>query len=106
MTYVTHLSARIPKELHEDIVNYQKKKRHKDKTTTVCNLIKLGLDAEEKIEKMDRLYQNVSLKSLFILRALTKTRGDEFLAAIDESYEMRKEEMEQMIMEFGVSYDD
>lgn len=101
------LNARIPKELDKDISAFEREFRHSSKTAAICDLIQEGLLAKKEGHRQRRLFELVSLKTMFMLRAIAGEResGEEFVKSMDLEYEIRKEDIEQMLLDFGVSYD-
>lgn len=101
-----HLTARIPKTLHDDLLNFMESESCSDKTAALCELIRLGLKAQKDSERMRNLFEQISLKTFHYLRSIAATRGDDFVTEVDSEFELKKSDMAQMLLEFGVSYQD
>lgn len=106
MTEKIHLNAKIPKNLHDDLVFFMESERIPDKTAALCELVRLGLQAKKDNERNSNLFEQVSLRTLFYLRAIAETRGEEFLKEIDAQFEAEKENLEEMLIKFGVGIND
>lgn len=106
MSEKIHLNAKIPKTLHDELVFFMESEHIPDKTAALCELLRRGLHAKMDGERMVNLFEQVSLRTLFYLRAIAATRGEEFLVEINTQFEAEKENLEEMLIKFGVGIDD
>jgi len=104
------VNALIPEELDKKVTGYMQKNIHlRDRTSTICELLNKGVEYDNKIKEMENLYQSGIIASYHLLRELAKLRDDgeaeSFIKKCDENYSTHKDELHQMIVEWGVPND-
>ncbi|MDH5727409.1 MAG: hypothetical protein OEZ58_00250 [Gammaproteobacteria bacterium] len=100
------VSFNCESKLWQEIVKYSRKNGIRRNTDALEVLLKKGLSAEQELEEMRRREDYILLKTLFILRNIAVTRGDDFLKSLDEQFEEKLPKLREMIINEGMDYGD
>lgn len=77
----------------------------KTRSAHLNELIKSGLELRAKVIEQERLLELVSLKTLYFMRQLVKSRGDDVLQEMERQFQNELPEMKQLILENGIDYE-
>ncbi|VVT28289.1 hypothetical protein [Marinobacter salarius] len=105
MTGKVKISFDIDNELLAEIQQVIDESPVKTRSHHISALIKDGLDLREKLTEQERRLEFVSLKTLFFMRQLVRSRGDEVLKEMDRQFRDELPEMKHLILENGIDYE-
>ena len=105
MTGKVKISFDIDSELLAEIQQTIDASPIKTRSHHISALIKDGLDLREKLTEQERRLELVSLKTLYFMRQLVKSRGDEVLLEMDRQFREELPEMKSLILENGIDYE-
>lgn len=71
----------------------------------VISLIKDGIELREKVQRQDRMLELVALKNLHMMRQLVVTRGPDVLKQMDEQFQEKLPELNDLILGNGIDYE-
>ena len=71
----------------------------------VISLIKDGIELREKVKRQDRMLELVALKNLHMMRQLVVTRGPDVLKQMDEQFQEKLPELNDLILGNGIDYE-
>lgn len=73
--------------------------------TSVTNtLIQDGFDLRQKVQEQEHMLNLVNLKTLFYMRELVRTRGEDVLSKFDQKFQEELPTLRALIMENGIDY--
>ncbi len=75
-----------------------------NQTVALNKYIADGLKIQQELERYKNLYENATLKILYILREIARTRGDEFLVEIDKEFNENLPDLKDLIIKEGMDY--
>ena len=104
MSDATKTSFNLNNALLPGINRIMKSAPKQNQTQVLNQLIERGLNAEAELEKLRQREDYVLLKTLYMMRVLAGSRGDEFLKEVDEDFEKELPAMKEMLYEEGMDY--
>ena len=97
------ISFNMDKELAKEIRLIMSEPPFPKRTDVINSLLWKGLKYDEQINGYKNQNEYIALKTLYILRKVAGTRGEEFLQQIDAEFEKEKNTMKSLVSN-GVDY--
>lgn len=105
MTGKVKISFDIDSELLAEIQQEIEASPIKTRSYHISSLIKDGLELRGKLAEQQRHLELVSLKTLYFMRQLVRSRGEDVLLEMDKQFREELPEMKHLILENGIDYE-